>query len=389
MLNSSPEGRLEQYRPEDIHAGGLLLPYFQNRDIGRRFNLEEKGLLAENIRKAWGVSPERQETVPLIDFATFAKAGRYKDGEDYLLRSNFPITADRLDIIGNLPTPQDVLNLRSVIDELGNPETTLATMIFPLERGDRPELRKQDGFEGNEVVILRRLLRDLSVNNIRRLIVSLSHSPAFSFFVLEAGISVIDMIPLPAMFDFTVEQGFFKDKTIVPVTADDGAGDMGELVEKLAAEQNILFEKTVHASKTKKDNRVTIHFKPGETDRVRGRTVVIPEDILSTGGTLENTINQLLADGAEEAIVLVTYPFFAEGALERLGNKEKVTIITTDGRMPLRDISSASNIIQFPIFKRFASVMGLDRQGINFWSEFGKQQLRKKGFCLNPWIDIS
>lgn len=376
----------------NLKAINLLSPRLQNRDIRKRFTPEEKILLAQNIREVWRISPKHQETVPIVAFNTVIKSGAYKDEEPYLLKSpNIPI-GNQLDITANLQTPQDVLNLRSVIDELGNPETTLATMIFPLERGDKPAIRTH-GEKMIEVLLLRRLIRDLSVNNIRRLIMSGSHSPAFSFFALEAGISVIDVIPLPAMFGFAVEKGFLKDEIIVPVTSDEGARDMGQLIEKLAGEKNISSEATVHAHKTKANNKVTIHFKEGNLEKIKGKTAVIPEDILSTGGTIEDTTNQLLGAGAKEVVILVTYPFFAGDALERLGNKEKITIITTDGLTPLRDIMTLDgqpvhNIIQIPILEHFSSIMNLYRQGVDFWSREGKQELKNRGFCLNPWMDV-
>lgn len=378
---------LETARPTDVFISkNLLYPDLQNRDQRKRFNHKEKELLAANIKDVWGVSPERQNTVPLIGFESVTKADNYRDTEPYVLKNPDLPRTDRLDVIVNLQTREEVHNFRAVIDELGNPYATLATMYFPLQRGDRPEARPSGEIE---VVLLRRLIRDLSVNNIRRLIISASHSPAFSYFALEAGIAVVDVIPLPAMFDAAVEKGLFQGKTIIPVTSDYGASDMGKVVEELAEERGVLFGPTVHGKKTKIHNITEVSFPEEELVRVKGKVAVIPEDILATGGTLNDTTDQLIAAGAEEVIILVTYPIFAGEALQRLGNRERVTIITTDGKTPLRDISSAKNIIQIPIFERFASVLDLDRQGIDFWSEQGKAVLRSIGFCLNPWMDIS
>lgn len=378
---------LETARPTNVFISkNLLYPDLRNRDPKNRFDYEEKKLLAINIREAWGVSPERRNTVPLVSFESATEAGNYKDTEHYVLKSPDLPRLDRLDVITNFQTPQDVQDFRAVIDELDNPQTTLATMFFPLQRGDRPKERLNGKIE---VLLLRRLIRDLSVSNIRRLIVSASHSPAFSYFALEAGIAVIDVIPLPAMFDAAVEKGLFQGKTIVPVTSDYGAGDMGKVVEELAEERGILFEPTIHGKKTKIHNITEVSFPEEELVRVKGKVAVIPEDILATGGTLNSTASQLLEAGAEEAVILVTYPIFAGEALQRLGNKKRVTIITTDGKTPLVNITDVRNIIEIPIFERFTSVLDLDRQGIDFWSEDGEQGLKDRGFCLNPWMDIS
>ncbi len=378
---------LETARPTDVFISkNLLYPDLQNRDQIKRFNHKEKELLAANIKDVWGVSPERQNTVPLIGFESVTKADNYRDTEPYVLKNPDLPRTDRLDVIVNLQTREEVNNFRAVVDELGNPYTTLATMYFPLQRGDRPEARPSGEIE---VVLLRRLIRDLSVNNIRRLIISASHSPAFSYFALEAGIAVVDVIPLPAMFDAAVEKGLFQGKTIIPVTSDYGASDMGKVAEKLAEERDVLFGPTVHGKKTKIHNITEVSFPEEELVRVKGKVAVIPEDILATGGTLNDTTDQLIAAGAEEVVILVTYPIFAGEALQRLGNRKRVTIITTDGKTPLVNITGVENIIEIPIFERFASVLDLDRQGIDFWSEQGKAVLRSIGFCLNPWMDIS
>lgn len=368
-----------------FNAKNLLTTDLQNRDPKNRFSIEEQISLAQNLREAWGVSLDRQNRIPPIGFNSVVEAGNYKDTEPYVLKNpNLPMT-DQLDVIFNLQTREDVDNLRAVLDELGNPYTTLATMYFPLQRGDRPETRPGGEIE---TMLLRRLIRDLSVNNIRRLIVSGSHSPAFSYFALEAGIAVVDVIPLPAMFDAAVEQGLFKDKTIIPVTSDDGASNMGKAVEELAKEAGVAFEPTVCGKKTKTFNKTEVSFSNEQLDRVKGKTAVIAEDILATGGTLDSTVTKLLSAGVEEVVILVTYPIFAGEALKLLGNREKVTIITTDGRTPLTNINTATNITQIPILERFSLIMDLDRQGIDYWSKEGKKILRNLGFCLNPWMDV-
>lgn len=374
------------------HYRNLLDPSLKARDIGRRWGPPEKIILANNIKKIWEKSmwPARKEET--LDFNAIVQMGTYKDNEPYSLKKKDFFTTKRTDVLARLETDRDVHALRAFLDENKNPQSTLITMFFPLERGDRPEIRREETGTGKdigtEILLLRRELRDLAVNNVRRLIISGSHSPAFSFFLLEAGIAVIDVIPLPAMFEFALQQEFFGNKIIIPVTGDVGAGAMGELVEKLAAENHVNSENSIHALKTKAGNETVVHFDPEDLKRIKGKIAVIPEDILATGGTLKDTSDKLIEAGVEEVVILVSYPFFANSALQRLGNNPKIKIITTDGFTPQTDISQADNIFVMPIFNRFAGILDIDRKGMNLFSPQGKAELKDRGFCLNPWMDI-
>jgi len=374
-----------------FHYRNLLNPSLKGKDINKKWEPQEKIILAQNIKKVWENSMWKPRQGQALNFNAVVIRGKYKDKEPFALKkNNVPLSNKKIDILANLETVDDIHALRAYLDEINNPQSTLATRFFPLERGDKPGLRYSESGEEKhtEILLLRRELRDLTVNNVRRLIISNSHSPALAFFLLEAGIPVVDVISLPAMFDFALEQGFFGNKTIVPVTGDYGAGAMGELLEKLTAEKNISSENSIHALKTKSGNETKVHFDSEQLKRINGKTAVIPEDILATGGTLKDTAEQLIEAGAEEVIIMVSFPLFANNALERLGNNPKIKIITTDGFTPQTDISQANNIYIVLTAETFASILELDKQGVNFFSPQGKAELRDKGFCLNPWMDV-
>lgn len=373
-----------------VHYRNLLHSSLKNRDISQRWSQVEKIDLARNVREAWENALWESRDNEVLNMNTTVMRGYYKDGEQFgIKRKDLTFSPKKIDILANLQTVDDVQILRSYLDENGNPQSTLATRYFPLGRGDRPEDRYKDEiYIGKEIMLLRRELRDLPTSNIRRMIISNSHSPALAFFLLEAGIPVVDVISLPAMFDFAYNNGFFNNKTIVPVTGDDGARAMGELVEKLAGEMGVLSENSIHAKKTKKGNDTIINIDLRELQRVKGKTAVIPEDILATGGTLKGTVDKLVEAGAEEVIIMVSYPIFANEALEKFKDNPKVKIITTDGFTPKSNIDTASNIYTVSTEETFARVLELDRGGINFFMVQGKEELRKLGFCLNPWMEV-
>jgi ribose-phosphate pyrophosphokinase len=63
---------------------------------------------------------------------------------------------------------------------------------------------------------------------------------------------------------------------------------------------------------------------------VRGKTVVLGDDMIVTGGTLVAATDALLAAGAREVHAFATHGLFAEGALDRLQRSPLAEIVVTD-----------------------------------------------------------
>jgi phosphoribosylpyrophosphate synthetase len=142
----------------------------------------------------------------------------------------------------------------------------------------------------------------------------------------------------------------------------------------------------VMGNKSKSEGKTEIFIEPADQARIKGYTAIVSEDILATGGTLNELYIKLLAAGVTSVIVMVTYPIVAANALQYLGNKDGLTIITTDGRTPQHDILQTQNFIQIPVQSNFAQLLQLDRDGVDLWSEEGQRAMAQWGFCLAPWL---
>ena len=104
---------------------------------------------------------------------------------------------------------------------------------------------------------------------------------------------------------------FFKDSGIDLVLApDEGALDRAAAVaEAINAEFDNL-------EKTRLSGEV-VRMAPKNVD-AKDKSVLIVDDIISTGGTIEAAANQLKVLGAKSVIAVCTHGLFAKGALERL-----------------------------------------------------------------------
>ncbi len=302
----------------------LLSDSLRRRNPRDRFTHLDKRQLTIDLQNAWMNNPEwSAEIARIIDFSAIAEMGYYIDGE-LSIKLNTNMEREILDnpmqplyVVTNMETPDDLLGVEAVLDELQNPHTTIATMYSPLQRGDRPELKPNNQ---REVVLLRTFLRNLYRSGVRRMIVCDSHSPVFTQLALEQGIRILDLTILPLLFNHARTVGLLEGAPLYAVSGDDGASEMGELVASLACHQGYACDQHLTGSKQKRDGKTTIEFPADKLVQLQGKVAVIAEDIISTGKTLNNVIDQLLSAGAARVVVLVAYPIFAGEALQILGN---------------------------------------------------------------------
>ncbi|SHG56601.1 ribose-phosphate pyrophosphokinase [Streptoalloteichus hindustanus] len=76
-----------------------------------------------------------------------------------------------------------------------------------------------------------------------------------------------------------------------------------------------------------KPNEVVANRVVGE---VRGRTCVVIDDMVDTGGTIAKAAEQLLAEGAKDVIIAATHGVLSRDAADRLANSGAREVIFTD-----------------------------------------------------------
>ena len=95
--------------------------------------------------------------------------------------------------------------------------------------------------------------------------------------------------------------------------------------------------------------------RPGESEvmnvigDVKGKSCILIDDIIDSGGTLVNAGDALLASGAKDVMAYVTHGVLSGGAVARIGKSSLKSLVLTDSIEPTEAVRTASNIRILPI----------------------------------------
>src|SRR5918992_3207093 len=92
------------------------------------------------------------------------------------------------------------------------------------------------------------------------------------------------------------------------------------------------------------------------TGRVRGKTAVLGDDVIMTGGTLLANVRELKEHGAGDIWVFATHGLFCGGALERFGDSDITGIVVTD-TVPIDPLRKPRNMTVLPVSSLLAETI--------------------------------
>ena len=104
--------------------------------------------------------------------------------------------------------------------------------------------------------------------------------------------------------------------------------------------------------------------RPGESEvmniigEVEGRSCILVDDIVDSGGTLVNAAEALLAQGAKEVYAYITHGVLSGGAVSRIAASKLKELVITDSIQPTAAVKLARNIRVCSIAPLFGEAIG-------------------------------
>jgi ribose-phosphate pyrophosphokinase len=240
------------------------------------------------------------------EFSVFAdRERRYRLQEE--------VTGQSIAVVASiLPSPEslfDLLALHRLLRENGAAEIALIVPYLGYARQDRPNRKGEASIGVMVVEFLRRM-------KVSRLIVFDVHSERIR---KALGPSVVELSALPLF-----AAALAKRPPGVIVSPDAGsvprarllAGLLGSkpevaLIDKVRPRPNVAYAKRLHGD-------------------VRGKEVLIVDDMIDTGGTLAEAVKIVIDHGAATVRIAATHGIFSDGAGERLASLPVGEILITN-----------------------------------------------------------
>jgi ribose-phosphate pyrophosphokinase len=233
---------------------------------------------------------------------------RFPDDEFYIRVLN-PIDGEDVLLVQTAyPDPKivELLIMQDAVKDAGAKKITVVLPYFGYSRQDKK-------FEDGEAISARAIAQHISLHADSVITVDPHKEHILKFFTIPA----YSCSAVPSLAEY------LKKKNIDFVLAPDkGARDRAkEAADHIHCEYDYL-------EKTRLDG-TTVKITPKQLE-AQGKHVAIIDDIISTGGTMANSIKELKKQGAKSVSVACTHGLFIAGAKEKLLGAGCDDIVSTD-----------------------------------------------------------
>lgn len=231
---------------------------------------------------------------------------RFPDGELYT-RILDELAGESVTIIQSTVNDSDFVSLLQLIDACS--EASQIDVVIPY----MGYARQDKQFKRGEPISARAMARAIQADNV--FTVNIHNESILDYF--DAKATNLDATPMIGEY---IKNMKFKNPLIV--APDDGAIALARNASKDLGIDYDFLEKTRLSGES-----VTIQPK---NIAVKGRDVIIIDDIISTGGTMAETISLLKKQGAHEVFVACVHPVLSSNAVLKLFKAGVKGIIATD-----------------------------------------------------------
>ncbi|MGP6207754.1 ribose-phosphate diphosphokinase [Cuniculiplasma sp. SKW3] len=227
---------------------------------------------------------------------SYVEKKRFPDGEMYV-RVPEKLQSQDVIVVGNTRSDEEILELLLLLNAIEEQKPSRTTIVIPYFGYSRQHTIYKEG----EAISSKVLMRAIS-NSVDRIVTVDIHD--------EASFKYTDK----ECYDFKAAKTIAKshrghgiDMVIAP---DDGALKRAEIVSaELKVPSTYLHKKRI--------NSTTVEYEKQDID-VKGKNLLLVDDIISTGGTILRSVEILKNAGAKKIFVAATHGLFVNGAAQKI-----------------------------------------------------------------------
>ncbi|MGV8123065.1 MAG: ribose-phosphate diphosphokinase [Candidatus Xenobiia bacterium LiM19] len=309
---------------------------FLNIEVDEEPKREDLSLLGKNINIFTGnANPQLAYDIAKYLNISVGKAlvTCFKNGETRV-KINENVRGKEVFIIQSIcGHPNDsLMELLLMIDACSRASAKTITAVVPYY-GYAKQEKKTAGREPIAAKLVANIIRVASTDRV--VTVDLHAAAIQGFF----DIPVDNLMFLPILVNF-YKQRHFDNKNLVIVAPDaGGVARARTFAEKLGASLAIIFKR-----RHKPDQAEAIDL----VGDVAGKTVIMIDDMISTGGTLLEGVKSLKQHGVKKVYACVTHAIFAGNAIHDIENSDIEEIVISD-TIPLPPAAKSSKFVTLSV----------------------------------------
>ncbi|MEM2971162.1 MAG: ribose-phosphate pyrophosphokinase [Candidatus Bathyarchaeia archaeon] len=262
----------------------------------------------------------------------------FPDGESYIRFGVDSLEGEDVAIVQTTSPPQEqrLIQLLLIADNTKDLKAKTITAVVPYLAYSRQDKR----FLPGEAFSIKTIVKLLEECGIDRLITVNAHSPS----TLKAfSIPVEDLSAIPLLAEYFKAEGLVEN----PVSL-----SMGKKALNVAAEANSILKGGFDYIATKRDVVTGNVMLEEKALPVKGRDVIIFDDIISSGGTMAKAVKYAKEQGARKVYATCVHPLLIGDAQKRILKSGAEAIIGTDAVPSSVSVVSIAPLISKALTKK-------------------------------------
>lgn len=244
----------------------------------------------------------------------------FSDGEMWVKYTENIRGSDVYIVQSTNPPAENLLELLIMIDAARRASARKVVAVIPYFGYARQDRKDQP-----RVSITAKLVANLiTTAGAERVITMDLHAPQIQGFF---------DIPVDHLYSSAVLVRYFKEHPIPRLSV--ASPDVGGIKMARAYAKRLEADLVVIDKRRPKQNETEVMNIIGE---VRGRNILVVDDLVDTAGTLVNAVKALQNAGAQDVYAAATHPVLSGSAVERINGSNLKEIVVTD-TLPIKDAS--------------------------------------------------